>query len=68
MVDAILKEAAVVGAGLGKRVAIGRIYEDVKRRWPDGTHIRTSTIVDGPDADGVIQTLNTSYRLELASK
>jgi len=45
-------------------VAVGRIYHDSKRRWPDAHAIVTSQIIDGEmQPDGVIRTLNTRYRL-----
>lgn len=46
---------------------VGKLYNDTKGRWPDGTLIRTSLIVDitGNHAHGkvVVQTLNSIYRL-----
>lgn len=46
----------------------GSIYDDVRKRWPEGTRIHTSYIAD-EDADGflmegeVIKTLNSTYLL-----
>lgn len=45
-------------------IAHGLIYGDVHGRWPDGTRIRTSKIVYGPDEDGIIHTRNSVYKLE----
>lgn len=43
--------------------ARGQIYGDRARRWLDGHPINTSTIMSGPDADGVIKTRNSIYKL-----
>lgn len=44
-----------------KEVATGVLAEEDHRGWPEGTSIRTSTIVDYNEEDGVIETLNTIY-------
>lgn len=42
----------------------GSIYEDVRERWPDGTHIHTSNVCIGDIKEGgVIETLNSTYLL-----
>lgn len=56
----------------------GHIYNDKKKRWPDGTPIYTSTvtgIVDpklkfrkGDEMDAIYQTLNTKYKVTFARK
>lgn len=46
-----------------RNVIRGNIYGDTKGRFPEGHFIHTSRVVSGPDADGVITTLNSAYRL-----
>lgn len=43
--------------------AKGQIYGDRARRWFDGHPVNTSTIMSGPDADGIIKTRNSIYKL-----
>ena len=43
-------------------VYYGYIFEDKKGRFVDGTYIRTSMVVS--IKDGILQTLNTKYKLE----
>lgn len=59
--DAILKEAALVYG-----VVYGKIYEDSRKRWPDGTRVRTS-LVKEVKGDIVI-TRNTTYKVEWAEE
>ncbi|URD61092.1 hypothetical protein M8312_00800 [Sphingomonas sp. KRR8] len=45
-------------------VAIGRVFRDSKKRWPDGYAIVTSAVLKGSRrTNGVITTMNTRYRL-----
>lgn len=55
----------------------GYIYNDRKGRWPDGTPIYTSAVLDflsgkkfykGDEIDGVYQTRNTKYKVTFARK
>jgi hypothetical protein len=68
-VDGVLKYAFIVEAtypGFGPyRMAFGLIHDDRKGRWPDGRPIHTSAILEGPDEQGIIRTLNSVYRVEL---
>jgi len=64
-VDGTLRNARVVPCGNGS-LAIGRIYDDRKERFRDGEQVRTSRILEGPDANGIIRTRNSVYRIELA--
>jgi hypothetical protein len=41
----------------------GQIYNDPKRRWPNGTWIHTSRVVWIKEEAGLAQTLNTLYLL-----
>jgi len=65
MITAVLKNATILDVGELK-IARGAIFGDVARRFEDGEFIRTSAIVEGPDADGVIKTRNSTYKLEMA--
>lgn len=47
----------------GHRVARGLISNDRKGRFANGKFVNTSPIVEGPDADGVIKTKNSVYRI-----
>jgi hypothetical protein len=58
-----LKEWAIhTWPGTNKKVAIGKVYNDTKGRFPDGYVIRTSYIV--AEQDGYIRTRNSVYKLE----
>jgi hypothetical protein len=61
-IDGVLKDAYIIGG-----IAYGKIFDDRKGRFEDGTVVGTSRIVRGPDADGIIRTRNSTYRLEMAS-
>lgn len=63
--DAVIKDATIAGIYGSRRIAFGRVYGDRKGRFDDGTTIRTSAIVSGPDENGIIQTRNSRYKLEL---
>lgn len=41
----------------------GEIHEDSRGRWPDGTMVTTSRIVEGPCPEGIIKTRNSTYQL-----
>lgn len=49
----------------GKYLYWGHIFNDVKKRWPDGYLIHTSYVVkEEHDVEGItIHTLNSTYRL-----
>lgn len=66
-ITATLKNAAIVNSGLG-RIAYGDIEGDVKGRFNDGVRVTTSRILEGPDADGIIVTRNSTYKLVLAGE
>jgi hypothetical protein len=65
-VDAVLKEASIHDMGRGP-IAFGKVYADRKGRFKNGESIRTSLIISGPDANGVIRTRNSVYQLEMAA-
>jgi hypothetical protein len=55
-----------IGPLWGQVVAQGQIYGDRLGRWRDGHFIHTSPIVSGPDADGIVKTHNSTYKVEPA--
>ena len=46
-------------------VVIGKIYNDTKNRFADGTSIHTSKLTHCDFANGVIETLNSTYNLDM---
>ena len=68
-IDGVIRNATIepVPGGDDKFWARGALYGDRKGRFPDGERIHTSYIVSGPDADGIIRTRNSVYRVELAT-
>lgn len=54
----------------GTKFLMGRIYGDTKDRWPDGTRIHTSFLVNEEDAgdDIVFTTRNSIYRCPKGSE
>lgn len=50
----------------GKDVVVyGFIYNDVKKRFKDGTDIRTSKVLRADFVNGVVETRNSVYHLEM---
>lgn len=62
--DAIILNPVAMEIGRG-RVYWGHIYSDGKKRWPDGTDIRTSLVEKEFEVDGrrYIKTMNTIYKV-----
>lgn len=46
-------------------IIFGKIYNDIKKRFVDGTAIRTSKILKADFVNGVIETLNSVYHLQI---
>ena len=46
-------------------IIFGEIYNDIKKRFADGTEIHTSKILKADFMNGVVETLNSVYHLEL---
>lgn len=46
-------------------VIFGEIYNDIKKRFPDGTEIHTSKVLKIDFINGIVETLNSVYHLEL---
>jgi len=63
--DAVIKGAWITTLDDGSRYARGQMYYDRKGRYEDGHPIYTSLIESGPDADGIIKTMNSTYKLEM---
>jgi len=57
-VDAVLQGWVRIGSHYA-----GAIYCDRKNRFEDGYHVHTTTVIGGPDADGIIKTSNSTYLL-----
>ncbi len=62
-----LKNWIVVGIPQGM-VIEGEIYNDIKKRFEDGTVIHTSRVLKADFVNGVVETLNSVYHLELKNK
>lgn len=46
-------------------VVEGEIFDDIKKRWKDGTRIHTSRVLKIDFVNGVVETLNSVYHLEV---
>jgi hypothetical protein len=64
-VDGVLARARIRTNYRGEYFAEGYIYSDAKGRFADNIFIYTSTILDGPDANGIIKTQNSVYQVVL---
>lgn len=62
-----LKNWIVVGIPQGM-VIEGEIYNDIKKRFEDGTVIHTSRVLKADFVNGVVETRNSVYHLELKNK
>ena len=62
-----LKNWIVVGIPQGM-VIEGEIYNDIKKRFEDGKVIHTSRVLKADFVNGVVETLNSVYHLELKNK
>ncbi len=60
-ITATLKNALIYRIGKHS-VFTGDIYGDVHKRWPDGSHIRTS-LVDRVEGD-LVYTRNSIYKID----
>ena len=59
-----LKNWYVVGIPQGM-VIEGKVYNDIKKRFEDGTVIHTSRVLKADFVNGVVETRNSVYHLEL---
>lgn len=46
-------------------IIFGEIYNDIKKRFLDGTEIHTSKILKADFVNGIVETLNSVYHLEI---
>lgn len=46
-------------------IIFGKVYNDIKKRFEDGTEIHTSKILKADFVNGVVETLNSVYHLEI---
>ena len=51
----------------GGVVVVGTVYNDIKGRFPDGTLIHTSMVLQADFVNGVIETRNSVYHLDMHS-
>lgn len=49
----------------GSVIISGEIYNDIKKRFVDGTKIHTSKILKADFVNGIVETLNSVYHLEI---
>lgn len=47
---------------------VGKIYNDIRQRFPDGKTIHTSRIMRDIDKDGILITRNSTYKMLLPTK
>lgn len=59
-----LKDWSVVMM-FGRVHIVGTIYNDIKGRFKDGTEIRTSKVLKADFVNGVVETMNSVYHLEV---
>lgn len=62
-----LKNWIVVAIPQGM-VIEGEIYNDIKKRFEDGTVIHTSIVLKADFVNGLVETRNSVYHLELKNK
>lgn len=64
MTTNLLKDWSIVML-FGKVQIVGTIYNDIKGRFKDGTEIRTSEVLKADFVNGVVETRNSVYHLEV---
>ena len=60
----LLKNWSIVPINNGC-VITGEVYNDIKKRWEDGTLIHTSRVLKIDFVNGVVETRNSVYHLEV---
>lgn len=60
----LLKNWSIVPINKGC-VITGEVYNDIKKRWEDGTLIHTSRVLKIDFVNGVVETRNSVYHLEV---
>lgn len=51
----------------GAVIIWGEVYNDIKGRFADGTEIHTSRVLKADFVNGVVETKNSVYHLEIRS-
>lgn len=64
MTTNLLKDWSIVML-FGKVQIVGTIFNDIKGRFKDGTEIRTSEVLKADFVNGVVETRNSVYHLEV---
>ena len=64
MITNLLKDWTITKR-YGEVVFIGKIYNDIKRRFDDGDEIITSRVLKVDFVNGVVETRNSVYHLEV---
>lgn len=65
MKNNLLKDWTIERACDGGVVVVGKIYNDTKNRFENGTEVQTSAVQQADFAEGVIFTRNSVYHLEV---
>ena len=65
MITNLLKNWEIRRLPIGRVVVIGNIYNDIKKRFEDGMVIRTSEVLKADFVNGIIETRNSVYHLEV---
>ena len=60
-----LKDWYITSGNNGKVYLHGTIYNDIKRRFADGTPIQTSRVLKADFVNGIVETKNSVYHLEV---
>lgn len=60
----LLKRWSVYSAN-GRVIIQGTIYNDIKKRFADGTEIYTSRVLKADFINGVVETKNSVYHLDI---
>lgn len=68
MITNYLKDWYIKRMSDGSVIIFGTVYNDIKKRFQDGTEIHTSKVLKADFVNGVIETRNSVYNLEIQSK
>lgn len=61
----LLKEWNIIKLYGNIVIVEGFIFNDIKKRFVDGTHIHTSHVLKADFVNGIIETKNSVYHLDL---
>lgn len=68
MITNYLKDWYIKRMSDGSVIILGTVYNDIKKRFQYGTEIHTSKVLKADFVNGVIETRNSVYHLEIQSK